>query len=256
VNFSINRNKVIDIGGKDKIMYTAGIIRERGQITIIKEGQPLSMFYGYISEGVDPQTGDIIYKRNSVSTEYSFSADSDRFIIGNPNPKFIYGITNSFSYKDFSLSILLQGVYGNDIFNGTRLNLEDMEQVKNASASALRRWRNPGDITDIPRAVFGNSDNSLASSRFVEKGTYLRVKSITLSYDFNSNWLKKAYISSLNVFVSAQNLLTFTKYSGFDPEVSWAGNTGSGIDNAVSLGVEYGTYPNVRTFNVGINVNF
>jgi len=263
VNFSINRNKVIDIGGKEKIMYTAGIIRERGQVTIIKEGQPLSMFYGYIAEGVDPQTGDINYRRNSTSPDYSFSPDSDRFVIGNPNPKFIYGINNNFSFNGFSLSIFLQGVYGNDIFNGTRLNLEDMEQVKNASAATLRRWRNPGDITDIPRANFGNSDNSVASSRFVEKGTYLRVKSITLSYNFNSNWLKTAHINSLNVFISAQNLLTFTKYSGYDPEVSWDGNTispadnsGTRIDNAVSLGVDYGTYPNVRTYNFGINVNF
>jgi TonB-linked SusC/RagA family outer membrane protein len=256
LNFSINRNKVIDIGGKDKIMFTAGTIRERGQVTIITEGQPLSVFYGYVSEGVDPQTGDLMYRRTSVSSDYSFSPDSDRVVIGNPNPKFIYGITNDFSYKNFYLSILVQGVYGNDIFNATRLTLEDMEQVKNQSAATLRRWRNPGDITDIPRAEFGNSDNSLVSSRFVEKGTYFRVKSVTLSYDFNSKWLKTAHISSLNVFVSAQNLLTFTKYTGYDPEVSWAGNTGSGIDNAISLGVDYGTYPNVRTFNAGFNVNF
>ena len=256
LNFSLNRNKVVDIGGENKIIYTAGIIRERGNVTIIKEGQPLSMFYGYVSEGVDPQTGDIIYKRNSVSSAYTVSADSDRFIIGNPNPKFIYGITNNFSYKGFSLAIFIQGVYGNDIFNGTRLTLEAMEQVQNQSTATLRRWKNPGDVTDIPRANFGNANNSLISSRFVEKGTYLRVKSITLSYDFSSDLLKTAHISSLNVFVSAQNLLTFTKYSGYDPEVSWAGNVGSQIDNSVSLGVDYGTYPNVKTFNFGFKVNF
>jgi len=256
LNFSLNRNEVVDIGGEEKIMYTAGIIRERGNVTIIKEGQPMSMFYGYVSEGVNSETGDIIYKRNSVSSDYMFSPDSDRVIIGDPNPKFIYGITNNFSYKGFSLAIFIQGVYGNDIFNGTRLTLEAMEQVQNQSTATLRRWRNPGDVTDIPRANFGNADNSLVSSRFVEKGTYLRVKSITLSYDFSSDLLKAAHISSLNVFVSAQNLLTFTKYSGYDPEVSWAGNVGSQIDNSVSLGVDYGTYPNVRTFNFGFNVNF
>lgn len=256
LNFSLNRNKVIDIGGKDKILYTAGIIRERGQVTIIKEGQPLSMFYGYISEGVDPQTGDINYKRNSVSDDYTFSPDSDRVVIGNPNPKFIFGMTNSFSYNDLSLTIFLQGVYGNDICNGTRLTMEAMEQVQNQSAATLRRWKNPGDITDIPRANFGNSNNSQISTRFVEKGTYLRVKSVTLSYAINSDWLKKAHVSSLNIFASAQNLLTFTKYSGYDPEVSWAGNVGGQIDNAVSLGVDYGTYPNVRTFNFGFNLDF
>ena len=131
-----------------------------------------------------------------------------------------------------------------------------MEQVQNQSAATLRRWKNPGDITDIPRANFGNSNNSQISTRFIEKGTYLRVKSVTLSYAINSDWLKKAHVSSLNVFVSAQNLLTLTKYSGYDPEVSWAGNVGGQIDNSVSLGVDYGTYPNVRTFNFGFNLDF
>ncbi len=269
LNFSLNRNEVIDIGGEDRMIFTAGIIRERGNVTIIEEGQPLSVFYGYISEGVDPQTGYIIYKRNSKSNAYTFSPDSDRFVIGDPNPKFTYGMINSFSYKNISLSVFIQGVYGNDIFNGTRLTMEAMEQVQNQAASTLERWKNPGDITDMPGAIFGSTNNSQISSRFVEKGTYLRVKDVTLSYDFNPNWLKTVYISSLDIFVSAQNLLTFTKYTGYDPEVSWAGNiynpadaanwsdnVKTPIDNSVSLGVDYGTYPNVRTFNVGINVNF
>lgn len=256
LNFSLNRNKVVDIGGADKIIYTAGIIRERGNVTIIKEGEPLSVFYGYVSEGVDPQTGMLIYQQENPNDDIPYNPDTDKTIIGNPNPKFIYGITNSFSYKNFSLSIFLQGIYGNDIFNGTRLMIESMEQVTNASAATLRRWKNPGDITDIPKAIFGNSNNSQISSRFVEKGSYLRVKDVTLSYNLEADWLKTIHVSGINVFLSAQNLLTFTKYSGYDPEVSWDGNVGSKIDNSISMGVDYGTYPNVRTYNFGFTLDF
>jgi TonB-linked SusC/RagA family outer membrane protein len=257
-NFSLNRNKVIDIGGEDKMIYTAGIVRERGNVTLIKEGEPLSVFYGYVSEGVDPQTGYIIFKDADDSNSID---DADKMIIGDPNPDFTYGMINSFYYRNFSLSIFLQGVYGNDIFNATRLTMEAMEQVQNQSAATLDRWHNPGDITDIPRAEFGYANNSFISTRFVEDGSYLRVKSITLSYDFNPSWLKaKTPISNLNVFVSAQNLLTFTKYSGYDPEVTWYGNIARDWneerDDAVSLGVDYGTYPNIRTFNFGLNVSF
>jgi hypothetical protein len=216
------------------------------------------VFYGYVSEGVDPQTGYIIFKDADDSNSID---DADKMIIGDPNPDFTYGMINSFYYRNFSLSIFLQGVYGNDIFNATRLTMEAMEQVQNQSAATLDRWHNPGDITDIPRAEFGYANNSFISTRFVEDGSYLRVKSITLSYDFNPSWLKaKTPISNLNVFVSAQNLLTFTKYSGYDPEVTWYGNIARDWneerDDAVSLGVDYGTYPNIRTFNFGLNVSF
>ena len=143
----------------------------------------------------------------------------------------------------------MQGVYGNEIFNATRLELEAMEGYKNASVSVLDRWQNPGDITDMPRAVFAGSINSEVSTRFVEDGSYLRVKNVTLSYDFKNAVLRKLQISNLNVFVSAQNLLTFTKYTGYDPEVSVS-------TNPTSLGVDAGTYPNVRGFTFGLNVAF
>jgi len=251
-NISINRNKIIRIaGGNSAIIYTGDIIRERGYVTTIREGHPMSEFYGFKVAGVNPQTGDIDYIKSdgTLGSYLEMNADSDRTVIGNPNPKFTYGITNSFSYKGFNLSILLQGVYGNKIFNSTRLELESMEGYKNASTSVLTRWKKPGDITNIPRAVFASSINSEVSDRFVESGSYLRVKNVTLSYDFKSVLLKKIQINNLNVFITGQNLLTFTKYTGYDPEVSVS-------TNPTSLGVDTGTYPNVRAYTFGVNVTF
>ncbi|MDP2338129.1 MAG: TonB-dependent receptor [Bacteroidota bacterium] len=251
-NFSINRNKIIRIaGGNSAIIYTGDIIRERGYVTTIREGHPMSEFYGFKVSGVNSETGDIDYikKDGSLGSYLEMDADSDRTVIGNPNPKFAYGVTNSFSYKGFNLSILLQGVYGNKVFNSTRLELESMEGYKNASTAVLNRWKNPGDITDIPRAVFASSINSEVSDRFVENGSYLRVKNVTLSYDLKSNLLKRLQVSNLNVFITGQNLLTFTKYTGYDPEVSVS-------TNPTSLGVDTGTYPNVRAYTFGLNVTF
>lgn len=251
-NISINRNKIIRIaGGNSAIIYTGNIIRERGYVTTIREGHPMSEFYGFRVAGVNAQTGDIDYikKDGSLGSYLEMDADSDRTVIGNPNPKFTYGITNSFSYKGFNLSILLQGVYGNKVFNSTRLELESMEGYKNAAVSVLNRWKKPGDITDIPRACFASSINSEVSDKFVESGSYLRVKNVTLSYDFKSRILQAIQISNLNVFITGQNLLTFTKYTGYDPEVSVS-------TNPTSLGVDTGTYPNVRAYTFGVNVTF
>jgi len=251
-NISMNRNKIIQIsGGNSAIIYTGDIIRERGYVSTIREGHPMGEFYGFRVAGVNAQTGDIDYIRSdgTLGSYLEMDADADRYVIGNPNPKFVYGLTNSFGYKGFNLSILLQGVYGNKIFNATRLELEAMEGYKNASTSVLNRWQNPGDITDIPRACFASSINSEVSDRFVEDGSYLRVKNVTLSYDFKSSVLKSLLISNLSVFVSGQNLLTFTKYTGYDPEVSVS-------TNPTALGVDTGTYPNVRGYTFGVNVDF
>lgn len=251
-NISFNRNEVVQIaGGSSAVIYTGNIIRERGFVTTIREGHSMSEFYGYRVSGVNPLTGDIDYiKSDGTLGDYSaMDADLDRVVIGDPNPDFIYGLTNTFSYKGLNLSVLIQGVYGNEIFNATRLELEAMEGYKNASVAVLDRWVNPGDITDIPRAVFASPVNSEVSSRFVEDGSYLRVKNVTLSYDIKSSVLDKIKIKSLNVFVSGQNLLTFTDYTGYDPEVSVS-------TNPTSLGVDAGTYPNVRGITCGLNVAF
>ena len=122
-----------------------------------------------------------------------------------------------------------------------------MYGMNNQSISVLRRWKTPGQITDMPRAVSGN-DNLKASSRWIEDGSYLRLKNITLSYQFNKKLIRKLGISKIQPYITAQNLITFTRYKGFDPEVNQWG------DNAVVQGIDWGTYPQSKTFIFGVNI--
>jgi TonB-linked SusC/RagA family outer membrane protein len=244
VNFSMNRNKVLKLG-LNKIYYYAASYMTGEPAIILKEGLPLGSFFGYISEGVDPETGNIIYKdlNNNGHTD-----PGDRTIIGDAQPDFTYGITNDFSWKGLSLSIFFQGSQGNDIFNASRIETEGMVDFRNQSTEVLRRWERPGMETDIPRV--GNNDNIHNSTRFVEDGSYLRLKSLTLAYDFTGNWMKKLSLSKVQIYCTAQNLFTITGYNGYDPEVNAYG------DSAVELGVDYGTYPQSRTFIFGTNIEF
>jgi len=245
-NMSFNKNKVISLEYTD-VHYFGRIYSNNQDVAIVKAGLPLGSFYGYVSEGVDPETGMIKYK--DLNNNGIFDT-GDRTVIGNAQPDFIFGFTNSFTYKKFDLNIFFQGSYGNDIFNATRIDLEGMFDSKNQSASVLNRWKQPGDITDMPKAVGnGNVDNVRNSTRFIEDGSYIRLKSITLNYRILDNKKWNA-INSMSVYITGYNLLTFTNYSGFDPEVNAFGNS------AVEMGIDYGTYPQSRTIIVGLNVEF
>lgn len=243
-NISFNKNKVNSIE-YTRVYYFARIYSNNSEVSIVKAGIPLGSFYGYVSEGVDPQTGDIKYKDINGN---GYLDPNDRTIIGDAQPKFTFGFTNSFTYKKFDLNIFFQGSYGNDIYNATRIDLEGMFDSKNQSTDVIRRWTEPGQVTDIPRS--GNMDNVRNSTRFVEDGSYIRLKSLTLSYKVLSNNPKIKAISNLSVYITGQNLLTLTNYSGFDPEVNAYGNS------AVELGIDYGTYPQARSVILGINVEF
>jgi TonB-linked SusC/RagA family outer membrane protein len=245
-NISFNRNKVLSLGSTTPSLSYGGVY-ERGNAIRVEPGHPLGAFYGYIAEGVDPATGDMKYKDLDGSKSIS---DGDRTWIGNAQPDFVYALTNTVSYKNFELNVFFQGVHGNDIFNASRIELEGLYDSKNQSTAVLRRWKQAGDITDIPRAQKDNTNNSLVSSRFVENGAYLRLKSATLSYKFANGLLKHAGIGRLNVYVTAQNLFTITKYKGIDPEVS------RDASNGPSMGVDYGTYPQARAFIFGLNAEF
>lgn len=245
-NISFNRNEVIKLIGEE---ITVGGIAGRGNAVLLKEGLPLGTLYGYIFGGVDPTTGNAYYIDKNGASTFSPSED-DRVVIGDANPNFNYAITNNFSYKNFNLQIFLQGSYGNDILNATRIETEGMIDPKNQSITVLNRWRQPGDITDIPRASFGNTDNSRISTRFIEDASYLRFKAVTLGYDFNDAIITKINVSSLRLYVTGENLLTFTNYTGFDPEVNAFGGAN------VERGIDFGSYPQSRTILFGMNVSF
>jgi len=245
-NISFNKNRIESFGFMN-IPFYYGQSSIGDNIVIVKPGLPLGVFYGYISEGVDPETGDLLYQtKNGLS---STPVLSDRTIIGDPNPKFTYGMTNNFSYQGFSLNLFLQGSYGNDIYNVSRMETEGMYDAKNQSVAVLDRWERPGMVTYMPRAT-QSKNNLISSTRFVEDGSYLRLKTLTLSYDFKNAFLKKVGISRLQPYLTAQNLLTLTKYKGFDPEVSQYGG-----DPKVQ-GIDYGTYPQSKSYVFGFNVEF
>lgn len=242
-NISFNRNKLKSLKFVP-IQWAAGTSEVVAEYVVRNvPGRPLGSFYGYVAEGVDPETGDMIYK--DVNEDGIISA-SDRTYIGDPNPDFVYGLTNSFSFKGFDLSILIQGTYGNDVYNVSRMETEGMYDGRNQSTRVLRRWQIPGQVTDVPRVNW----NIKNSSYFVEDGSYLRVKDISLSYNVPLQYISHIGLTKLQPYVSATNLITLTKYKGRDPEVNQYGNSGA------VQGLDWGTYPSSRSFVVGVKVEF
>ena len=239
-NLSRNRNKILSLYN-DQPLDNIG----RGSNSV-RVGEPLGIFYGYKSLGVDPSTGDIVFA--DINGDGQITSE-DRTKIGDPNPDFIGGFTNRLSYQNFELSVFLQFSYGNDIFNGTRIYIESMKGSDNQTTAVLNRWRQPGDETDIPRATeLDPNNNNRISSRFIEDGSYLRVKNVTLSYRLDRKLVNRLGVKSARVFLSGQNLLTFTNYSGMDPEVNYAG------PSDLVLGTDFFTHPQVRTVSFGINL--
>lgn len=242
-NMSFNRNKLTKLSLQK--IYTDAKTSDYVNENVVRNepGRPLGGFYGYISDGVDPETGELMYRDLNGDERIS---SSDRTYIGDPNPDFTYGMTNSFSWKGFNLSIFLQGSYGNDIFNASRMETEGMYDGKNQTTRVLNRWRIPGQITDVPKAGYDMKN----STYFVEDGSYLRIKDISLSYNISGKWMDKIGISKIQPYFTASNVYTFTKYKGFDPEVNQWGNSGA------VQGIDWGTYPQCRSYVIGLNVTF
>ncbi|WP_124979260.1 SusC/RagA family TonB-linked outer membrane protein [Nonlabens xiamenensis] len=246
-NISFNRNEVINLVGQE--LLQGGIAGGRGEASLVREGAALGSLFGYVYGGVDPRTGNAFYIDNDGNSTFTPSAD-DRRIIGDANPDFYYGFTNTLNYKGFGLFVFIQGSQGNDMLNATRIETEGMLDPKNQSTAVLNRWRQPGDITDIPRASFGNSDNSRVSTRFIEDASYLRFKTITLSYNLGENLLNTLHLSAMKIYATGENIFTITDYSGFDPEVNAFGGS-----NTIR-GIDFGTYPQTRNLIFGINATF
>ena len=257
--FSYNKNNVESINSDTPIITASGGFNSA--IGLIKAGYPVNVFYGYITDGIFQNQAEV--DSHAVQMPGSNSAtstapgdirfkdlnndgvvnDKDRTIIGNPNPKFTFSFNNTFSYKNFDLTIFLQGSYGNDIFNANRMYTEAMSIIQNQSTAVLGRWTGEGTSNSIPRAIYGDpNQNSRVSDRYIEDGSYLKIKNINLSYTLPKDVFGQNF-NSVKIFVSAQNLVTWTKYSGFDPEVPV-----NGIDN--------GTYPITRTVSLGLNIGF
>lgn len=248
LNLSRNENKVVELV-TDEPIYQGFIASGVPATNVILPGQPLGTFYGLKFLGVDPATGNAIYEDKNGDGRIT---PDDSQVIGNAQPKLFGGITNNLSYKGFDLRVFFQFSYGNHVVNLTKQTLVNSGNSLqfNQSADALKRWQREGDITSVPRYVYQNTYNDYFSSRFVEDGSYLRLKNVSLGYNLPKTLVSKAKIANVRVYGSATNLWTYTRYSGPDPEVS-------AIDGATaSQGIDFLTLPQIKTITAGLTVTF
>jgi len=265
-NISFNKNKVLELpDGND--VFTGSrpghLVGISGSTQILREGYPVGSFWGFEYDGVYQEDDTFIpgsgfeqsvggEKFRDVSDDGNLNS-ADQTIIGNPNPKFTWGFSNDFSWKNFDLNIFFQGSQGNDILSYTLLELETMSGFNNSTTRALDRWTPTNTDTDVPKAFGGRSQR--VSSRWVFDGSYVRLKNIALGYTLPAALLQKVAIQKLRVYVSAQNILTFTDYPGIDPEVNYSSG-GSGSASNQNLGLDYGSYPNAKSFTLGLSIGF
>lgn len=246
LNMTFNRNKVVSLP-------VNRILGGVGELNIAQPGLPLGTFYGWKMIGVNPETGLIDFEDQNGNPTTPTNPD-DRQIIGDPNPDFFGGITNTFQYKNFDLSIMGQFSYGNDVFNyNLATGLEGYNASSNGFTDWTRRWRNPGDITDVPRPSPGDLNNGAISDRFVQDGSFFRLRNITLGYTFPTKMIENINLSRLRVYVTVQNAYVFTNYRGYDPEV---GSSHGGANTGLIYGYDYGSYPQPRIFTAGVNLTF
>jgi hypothetical protein len=243
-NISMNRNRLEKLNLQQVYYYTQTSEALSEYVVRMTPGQPLSQFWGYTALGVDPETGMIQYEDYNGDGKVNVA---DKHYIGDANPLFTAGLTNTISWKGLSFSFLLTSSVGNDIYNASKIEMIGMYTGGNQIKDVVRRWRIPGQITDIPKA--GELDNLRASTRWIEDGSYLKVKNITLSYDITHPALKKANINRIQPYITLDNMITFTNYTGYDPEMSQ-------YTSATSMGIDWGTYPCVKTVLFGVNVEF
>lgn len=251
INFAANRNKVLDLGGQD-------IIQPGGNRypNVVKVGEDIGAFYGAKYAGVDPQNGDALYFKNAEGTETTNDFNEAEFVVfGSPNPDFIGGITNTFSYKGIELNVLFQGVIGNDVHNAAGIFMScNACWFDNQTRDQLRAWEKPGDITDVPqpRLGYSNGDAGL-SSRYTSDGSYVKLRNASLSYTLPANLVKRIGLKGIRVNVTGQNLLTFTDYEGWDPEVTTDFLAGG---DQIYAGLDFYAAPQPRTITGGINLSF
>ena len=247
-----NRNKIKDLNS-DVPYYINQI--NNSYVTMLAKDYPINVFYGYVTDGIfqnqqevnehaiqtGAEPGDIRFR--DLNNDGVIN-DEDRTVLGNPNPTWLFSMNNTLTYKGFELSVYLQGVAGNKIFNANNIDNTGMSAAYNQTTDVLDRWTGEGTSNFMPRAVYGDPNgNNRVSDRFVEDGSYLRLKNITLAYNFPSKWIGKLGVEALRLSFSCENVATITSYSGFDPEVD-------------INGIDLSRYPISRTFSFGLNLNF
>jgi TonB-linked SusC/RagA family outer membrane protein len=275
-NISFNRNKVLDIANPSPTGVGYGFASR------LQAGQPLGAFYGYRVDHIFQTQEEINALDNALRTKTGVASATyqtlltkpgdimfkdlngdgvitaaDQEIMGSAQPKYYGGLTNTFRYKGVDLSIFFQYNVGNQIYNSPKSYTQGMSTSYAGDISTLNRWTPTNTNTDVPRAVQGDPNNNLRTSdRFLEDGSFARFKSLVLGYTLPTALLSKAHLRTVRIYVQAQNLVTFTKYSGLDPEVStFSSGSGAATSNA-ALGTDFFTYPQARTLTGGITLGF
>ncbi|KIQ24976.1 TonB-dependent receptor [Flavobacterium sp. MEB061] len=262
--FSANKNKVVSIGnGVDQFFPVVpnGSLLQQQPVTV-KVGLPLGTFWGYRTNGIfqtqeevntQPKINSLANTRVGDRKYVDTNGDGvitalDKGNLGSSQPKFVGSFSNTISYNDFDLNFSFQGSYGAKIFNALNQQLEISTLGTNAAATLEDRWTPTNPSNEIPRA--SSSPVGIVSERYVEDASFLRLKLITLGYTLPKSVSSKLGAKSVKFYVSAENLITWTKYTGYDPEVS------SYEQNNLYPGIDFGSYPNSRTFISGLNVTF
>jgi TonB-linked SusC/RagA family outer membrane protein len=268
-NISFISNKVLSLGPTvSPLLNGANADYGGGDITRTEAGQSIQYFYGYKVVGIfqtadeikaaptqdNAKPGDIRFA--DINNDGKIDA-SDRVNLGSFLPKFTYGLNLSANYRGFDLSLFFQGVQGNKIYNGVKVLEQGMLRLFNAGTDVLRAWTPTNTNTDVPRAVDGDPNgNTRTSDRFIEDGSYLRLKNLSIGYTVPAAVLQsfsRGTLSRARIYVAATNLLTFTKYTGYDPEV---GSRTSNTNPTLTNGIDYGQFPQARSFMVGLQIGF
>jgi TonB-linked SusC/RagA family outer membrane protein len=244
LNFSLNRNKILDLGGTDYF-----IPLDPSNITmpcqIVKVGEALGSFYTYKTEGLNP---DGSQKYRDINNDRAITQDGDRTVTGSPEPLFIAGLTNNFKYRNWDLLLFVTSSYGNEVYNRTRANIDIGSGFTGASAELLDRWTPNHTNTSVHRAE--ETPAVVISDRYIEDASFVRLKTVSLGYTFPKKQLASLHLKSLRLYISAQNLITLTHYKGYDPEVSVNGQS------SVTSGNDTSAYPSSKSILAGINISF
>ena len=278
-NVSISESNVITLGSVTQQLRQASFNPPFSeQLSRLAPGEPIFHFYGLEFEGVysteqeiidhlgadnldpnsdavfKPRPGDVRYRDVDGDGDID---DKDRLVIGDPNPDFTFAANIKAEYKNFDLSMLITGVSGVDALNSNIWFLQGQENVTNHSTDVLRRWQNPGDITDIPRFRFeGNNENNFISTRYIQDASYARLRNFTIGYTFPTDMLNntfKGVLSKARLYVQGQNLVTLTRYEGLDPEIApFYGSNGL----LQGTSIDRGEAPRPQTFILGLQLEF
>lgn len=269
INFSTLANKVISLSNGQPI--AGGRIDNNYNATLTTVGHPIGSFYLYEQDGIFQNAADIFASayqgKNIKPGDVRFKDqngdgvidEKDRTFLGSAIPKYVFGATANLEYKNFDLSAFFQGQYGNKIYSQVNMDIEGFYRAFNVTQRVYdERWHGEGTSNTMPRVTFnGASNNKYPSSRFLEDGSYLRLKNVQIGFTIPEKVMSKLHIKTLRLYVTGQNLWTWTKYTGLDPEMHVSDNVRRDTYGGdVAAGIDWGTYPSARSYIIGLNLNF